>query len=602
MSSLRILFVVLTLTFGLQGQTLLSVTHGTVTNGLLGNAMCPGPDWDGDGVPDVMAGAPEDPSHQSFPPIVFPAPLPFAGSGQVEVISGATGAILTTVPGPYLGGRYGFALHSPGDLDGDGVRDVMVGEPARPNNLGHVDVLSGATLQPLFPALAPSYLPSSIAMNCTAGWLADDWLFGHTLASAGDVNGDGVPDISVGAPFGFWSLFTTFPRVVTYSGADGSIIAASCSMFGVSYDLGWSMADAIDVNGDGVKDMVATNLGLAHLQTFSGVDGSFLGFAQVIDGFYGYSCVQIPDQDGDGVEDIAVSAPTSQASGLVKSGRVVFHSGASLAVIGNMYGQYTGAHMGWSMDARGDYDGDGVNDLAIGLPGFWHNAGNIGAVEVYSGATLQLLARMVSPVADNAFGWSVAFVGDLTGDGRAELAVGAPTETAAGVAAAGAVYIYSGLEPPPGVVGNVGLPLTGPEAVLTINASSGGSAHRVTVGLGQPFTLGMAQPTTLSAPAGFSLFAAVGLPTALTVLPTVFGDFSIIPQPAAPANPLLFHVADSLGFGNPIVAATPAPWSLTVSPGLPQPLLLTFQGLIDHMTVPFPSNLAITNAVILDVQ
>jgi len=219
-----------------------------------------------------------------------------------------------------------------------------------------------------------------------------------------------------------------------------------------------------------------------------------------------------------------------------------------------------------------------------------------------SSAYVLLATRMTSPVPQNAYGRSVAFVGDLTGDGRDELAVGAPAESPGGVTVAGAVYIYSGLEPPPGAVGNVGLPVTGPEAVLTINGSSGGSAHRVTVGLGQPFTLGIAQPSTFTPPAGFSLFAAAGLPTALTVYPTIFGNFSITPQPAAPANPLLFHVADSFGFGTPILVATTAPWSFTVSPGLPQPLLLTFQGVIDHMSAPFPGNLAITNAVILDVQ
>jgi len=357
-----------------------------------------------------------------------------------------------------------------------------------------------------------------------------------------------------------------------------------------------------DVNGDGVLDIIGTSLGQSRVKIYSGLDGSLLNNVQIADFNYGQACALLPDQDGDGVRDLAVSAPFSSVNGPMFAGRVVIQSGANLAILGNLFGQTTGDVFGDSLDSSGDFDGDGVKDLAVGA--LASGAGNPGPgyVEVFSGATLQLIGHVTSPVANNGFGGSVAFVGDLTGDGRDELAVGAPGEPNNGMQLAGAVYIISGLAPPPGVAGNVGLFAAFPETVLTLNGSAGGVSLRVPVGLGQPFNIGMGQPSTLATPAGFTLFAEVGLPSAVTVYPTIFGNFSITPQPAAPSNPFLFHIADSLGFGNPIVAATPAPWSVTVPSGLPHPLLVTFQGLIEDMAVPFPGNLAITNTVILDVR
>ena len=580
-----------------QAQTLLSVTHGTVANGLMGNSVCPGPDWDGDGVADVIAGAPEDPAHQpSASPVIPSPPLPPVGNGRLVVISGGSGAVLATVMGPFIAGRFGYAVHAPGDLDGDGVGEVAVGAPAGAS-ASHVVVLSGATLQPLYaPLTAFSNLPS-----CSTGGINNGWLFGHAIAS-GDLSGDGVPDLCVGAPVTVNSALPV-ARIQVNSGVDGSFLTSICAFpGGLFWDYGWAVADPADLDADGIPDLIGTSLLQKYVRTISGAGGSVLGNMQVIDVFYGQACARIPDQDGDGVPDVAVSAPGSSVNGVMTGGRVVIHSGANLAILGNLFGTMTGEYLGWSMDARGDFDGDGVNDLALGAPGFWTMPGSYGSVEVYSGATLQLLARMTSPVATNAFGWSVAFVGDLTGDGRDELAVGAPAETANGVSHGGAVYLYSGLELPAAALGGVGLPLTGPESVLLVNGLTGGTSLRVQVGLGRPFSLAMNQPTTTPTPAAFTLFAAVGLPTSSTVYSTAFGDFAITPQLAAPANPLLFHVADSFGIGGAVLPASPAPWAVLVPQGLPHPLLLTFQGIIAHMPGIAPGNLAITNAVILDVR
>ncbi len=600
---MRLLTAILVLTAlmgPMTGQTILSVTHGTTANGVLGTAMGRGPDWDGDGVPDVLAGAPEDPTFQDIAPPGTPA-APFPGNGRVEVISGATGTILFTIPGPFLFGRYGTSFAALGDVNGDGIGDVAVGAPNVYNGDGDVEVLSGATLLPLYSFTLSAF--GGLGSPCGGAGLNDDAEFGHAMAAGGDLTGDGIPDLWVGAPFGFWSSNQGPSRVEVHSGADGSIVVGACSIpSAFFFDYGWSVSEPEDVNGDGVLDIIGTSLGQSRVKIYSGVDGSPLGNVQIADNFYGHACTLLPDQDGDGVRDLAVSAPHSAVGGAIHGGRVVIQSGANLSILGNLFGQTTGDVFGYALDASGDFDGDGVKDLAVGAIAVAAGNPGPGYVEVYSGATLQLLAHVDSPVTGNFFGYSLAYVGDLNGDGRDELAVGAPTEPNNGMLLAGAVYLISGLAPPPGVAGNVGLFTAFPETVLTVNGSAGGASLRVPVGLGQPFSIGMGQPSTLATPAGFTLFAAVGLPSSATVYPTLFGNFSIIPQPAAPSNLLLFHVADSLGFGTPIVAATPAPWSVAVPSGLPQPLLLTFQGVIEDMPVPFPGNLAITNAVILDVR
>jgi hypothetical protein len=138
-------------------------------------------DIDGDGVPDLAAGAP----YQNV-----------AGQGdrgQVFLFSGASGARLLTLndTDPQAGAYFGLALAGVGDVDGDGVPDLAVGAPnkevAGQDAQGQVFVFSGASGQLVLTLTKPS--PQAQAQ------------FGWTLAGVGDVDGDGVPDLAVGAPF-----------------------------------------------------------------------------------------------------------------------------------------------------------------------------------------------------------------------------------------------------------------------------------------------------------------------------------------------------------------------------------------------------------------
>jgi hypothetical protein len=166
-----------------EGQTLLFRVDDPRRQALahFGLALAGVGDIDGDGVPDLAAGAP----YQNV-----------AGQGdqgQVFLFSGATGARLRTLndPVPQAGAYFGLALAGGGDIDGDGVPDVAVGAPgqevAGQAGQGQVFVFSGASGQLVLTLTKPS-------PQAQAG-------FGWTLAGVGDVDGDGIPDLAVGAPY-----------------------------------------------------------------------------------------------------------------------------------------------------------------------------------------------------------------------------------------------------------------------------------------------------------------------------------------------------------------------------------------------------------------
>ncbi len=580
-------------------QSILSTTVGTGVDQFLGASVAPIGDLDGDGVPEILVGAPENPNTGEYPSFIFTPPASTAPTfGRVAILSGASGAVMSTIVGPYLGESFGRAVLSPGDLNGDGIPDLVIGAPTAPFD-GRVHVISGQASVPLYSPLSPALVTGGACVGISSM----NGLFGQSLAAVGDVNGDGVADFAVGAPSDGFAPWTQ-PQCQVQSGANGSNLLTVCgATVGLPIGLGFDVVGGMDLNGDGVPDFAATAPAEARVQSFSGADGTQINTKQVFDGFFGFALAWIPDQDGDALDDLAVGAPNS-SMGVPFGGRVIILSSATLAILGNLVGTGTEDQLGIALDSGGDFDGDGIRDLAVGArrAGSPAALGVPGFVEVYSGATLHLLARITSPVAGNGFGWSVAFVGDLNGDGADELAVGAPLHSTTTLPRAGAVYLVSGLTTPACAVGGVGLPSSGPEAVLTLNGSPGPGAHRVPVGIGQPFSIEMAQPSTLSVPAKFSLFGAVGLPSSASAYPSAFGNFCIVPQPAAPSNPLLFHLADGFGFGNPLITTSPAPWAVGVPSGLPFPGFITFQGVVEHIPGIPPGNLAITNAVILDVQ
>ncbi len=225
-------------------------------------------------------------------------PAELAGSeqvihGAIAVYSGASGAELRYHVGT-PGSQLGDAVAGVGDLDGDGVPEYAGGAPA--GQPGFVQVHSGADGSPWWSAQAAGAQSS----------------FGKDITALGDVNLDGTPDLAVGAPGFFPSVVS---QVVLLDGSDGAVLSHIDSTGSLGF-LGTAVAAAGDVDGNGRPDVLLTRNDTAPprlecrdafthdlLFTFTG-DGQ--GFGTDLDAG--------PDVDGDGAVDFLVTHESSQAS------------------------------------------------------------------------------------------------------------------------------------------------------------------------------------------------------------------------------------------------------------------------------------------------
>ncbi|MEQ9562838.1 MAG: hypothetical protein RLN69_09975 [Woeseiaceae bacterium] len=150
---------------------------------------------------------------------------------------------------------------------------------------------------------------------------------------------------------------------------------------------------------------------------------------------FGYVADSLGDIDGDSVEDFIVGAAFNDAGGN-DAGRAYVYSGAGAALLFTVSGQAAGENFGWSVAAAGDVDGDGTGDFVVGAPSV--GAGN---ARVFSGVTGALLHTLAGTSAGSRFGSIVAGIGDTNGDGRADLLIGA--QNTAGV---GQAFVVSGMD------------------------------------------------------------------------------------------------------------------------------------------------------------
>lgn len=405
--------------------------EGQEAEAIFGAAVVGIGDVDGDGVPDLAVAAP-----QTLGP---------GGDGYLDgrafVYSGATMALLYPLDPVRFRGLFGTRLAPAGDLDGDGVPDLIVGAPGTSSDeeygVGSVLVFSGRSGERLFVFLGDeggSYM-------------------GSAVASVGDLDGDGVPEMVMGTPYGTGSGPFGGGLVTVRSGFDGSVLYEFDGSASGDY-LGRAVAGMGDVDGDGVPDllMAAPNAspsgrgqaGLVQLR--SGATGDILRQLEgdEASAFFGQAIANVRDLDGDGVDDFAIGAPSASPGGMQNAGSVFVYSGASAKLLYQWDGLGRFDVFGAAIAGAGDVDGDGVPDVIVGAPGASpQGVSGAGSAFVFSGATGKLLFRWDGAERDGALGQSVAIVGDLDGDGRAEVAVGAPSESPKGRRGAGAVVVLS---------------------------------------------------------------------------------------------------------------------------------------------------------------
>lgn len=346
------------------------------------------------------------------------------GFGDVLVVkvpdsaSGQTGAAFVFLGGPSgLGAHpmpastfadptgasdfhFGYNGVACGDLDGDGYGDVAI--TAFSDQFATMGVVYvyrggpnglGASPQPAWTLLQPTGLVQ----------------LGATLAGGADLDGDGNPDLVVGAPL-TQASGNTVGAVVVWKGGAASFNAMTLhpaptqtimgSVAGASF--GVPLAVAGDVNGDGLSDVA---VGLSQPGNSASPNSVYVYFGdpaglgaspatllypntiQLRQGdFFGASFSDGADLDGDGFSDLAVGAPeysqNKTTDNMPGPGIAVFYSGSTIGggatITGKSYffatGGANGDWFGYGLRS-GDFDGDGLFDLFVGAPDAMSNAG-----------------------------------------------------------------------------------------------------------------------------------------------------------------------------------------------------------------------------------
>lgn len=341
--------------------------------------------------------------------------------------------VLQTFTGQFAGDQFGWVSEDVGDLSGDGVHEVAIGAPG--NDIGgaergRVYVYNGATGVLAFPAI-----PGAI----NGGRL------GHAVGSVQDVNGDGKREILGGAPSAGQG------RIGLYSGADGSLIRTIVGEAGGDL-FGWAVRGFGDLNGDGIGDVLigapgndAAGAQAGRAYVYSGAAGSqrlcALNGVDANDSFGG-SLDVVGDVNHDGTPDFVVAAETAAAGGGAGTGFAYVYSGAACLLppsqpsplqvlepigVAAAFGQFF-------VDGEGDVDGDGTPDIYV-------SDFNVNKAYVFSGATGSVISTYFGD-GDGGFGIG-RIVGDVDDDGWADLILGA-WFSSAGANQAGKAFVYSG--------------------------------------------------------------------------------------------------------------------------------------------------------------
>jgi hypothetical protein len=426
-----------------------------------GSSLAAAGDVNGDGHLDVLIGAPY--AGTDAPGAVYLVSRP--GTGTLD-LSLANAKLVGTAPHEWAG----ISVASAGDVDDDGYGDVLIGAPGHGDPAGHTRL--GAAYLVLGPVTGTFDLSSADAtfVGVTGGESA-----GESVSSAGDVNGDGRPDLLIGAPLR--STPSTYvggaAYVVTDTGSGThDLSAAHATLFGEhSNDIaGNSVSGLGDVDGDGIDDILVAahvtddngyNSGTSYV-LFGPVSGGESQLAdvadvriigEVLDDYAGGSTAAAGDVDADGLRDILIGAAYNDEGGLY-AGAAYLVRGGTVGPLGladadaKLVGENADDQAGVCVSGAGDVDADGHDDLLVAAGGDDTGGRFAGAAYLVSGpvaGSVDLSRADLKLIGEHALDYVsvVAGAGDLDEDGRADVLVGGPYNSERG-RRAGATYVLYG--------------------------------------------------------------------------------------------------------------------------------------------------------------
>nr|MDZ8049732.1 hypothetical protein [Nostoc sp. DedQUE02] len=445
-----------------------------------GNSVNSAGDINGDGLDDLIIGRfnsyPSIFAEQSY--VVFGSKSDFNAQFDLSTLNGTNGFVIN---GIYPNDKLGVSASSAGDINGDGLDDLIIGAfNAAPNGdaSGQSYVVfgskSGFSAQLNLSTLNGA---NGFAIN---GINPND-ISGISVSSAGDINGDGIDDLIIGASgadpngtdsgqsyvvFGSKRGFDAQLNLSTLNGTNGFTING----INAGDNLGNSVSSAGDINGDGIDDLIIGAGGFntdpsgqsyvvfgskggfnaqLNLSTLNGTNGFLINGITAFD-LLNVSVSSAGDINGDGLADLIIGAhfadPNGDASGqsyVVFGSKGNFGASFDLSTLNGTNGFVINGinavdELGFSVSSAGDVNGDGLDDLIIGALGADPNGTDSGQSYVVFGSKSGFNAQLnVSTLngtkgftinginAGDTLGRSVSSAGDINGDGFDDLIIGA---------------------------------------------------------------------------------------------------------------------------------------------------------------------------------